>query len=488
MTNSTLIASRVIPVSRTTALHGIGWSTECTCCSQTNKSTSCSSYPPSTHRSLRKSHPRPLAITRTANFIDPFPTEIQHSPENFVDLVNSSPSHFGSTLPSTCSLRSLVFETRSVVAMRDKREPPNREPDRRGPRAVQDYDERMPRRKPKAAGPQDDRDRDSLPPKYRSMAIRPHERERDRDSISYYQSRSGHASKTMSSEEAQKAIRTLFKQVKEDTSFFANFREDYEREIRGVEAYAGEKILEKLWGYKIEHNCETTRSSKGRSKDDGAGSGLHPGFDDVSNQLWHSLHDAYDGARSFPSGQNDSMARKLEAAKKEVCTLLSLVRTRSGAMEGLIRELKLLKVVLELGGAGKTSHDDRANQRPGAHTSSHSHPRDSSLGGARYGGMTEHSGSEDDGQRDEQDAAQSERSHGREEREVDGDGEGQGPFPTDQSVWLATNVQQVVVVVTAGEVQNDRPHLESILTVTTRSVCLASHSWPFKRSSFLVDL
>lgn len=322
--------------------------------------------------------------------------------------------------------------------MRDKREPSSREPNRRGPRAVQDYDERMPRRKSKAAGSQDDRDRDSLLPKHRSMAIRPYERERDRESNSYYQGRSGHTGKLMSSEEAQKAIRTLFMQVKEDASFFADFKEDYRREIRGIKAYAGEKILEKLWEYKIGHNCETSQSSKDRSTDEGIGS--RPGFDDVANQLWDSLHDAYEGARSFPSGQNDSMARKLDVAKKEVCTLLLSVRTNSGAMDNLIKELKLLKVVLELGGAGKASHDDRTNQRPRAHTASHRHPRDSRLGGedARYGGMTEHSGSEDDGQRDERDGEQSERSGGREEREVDGDGEGQGLFP-QRSICLVDN-------------------------------------------------
>ena len=326
--------------------------------------------------------------------------------------------------------------------MRDKREPPIRESNRRGPRAIQDYDERMPRRKSKAAGSQDDRDRDSLLPKHRSMAIRPFERERDRESISYYQGRSGHASKLMSSEEAQKAIRTLFMQVKEDASFFADFRENFQREIRGVSEYAGKEMLEKLWEYKIRHNCETSHSSKNRSTDDGIVS--RPRFDDVAKQLWESLHDAYDGARSFPSGQNDSMARKLDVARKEVCTLLSSVRTKSESMETLIKELKVLEVVLELGGAGKASHDDRANQRPRAHTDRHRHQRDSRLGGedARYGGMTEHSGSEDDGQRNERDGEQSERSGGGEGREGDGDGDGDGDreglFP-HRSIFLVDN-------------------------------------------------
>lgn len=312
--------------------------------------------------------------------------------------------------------------------MKDKKEAPNRESNRKGPRAVQEYDERTPRRKSKVAGVQDERDRDSPPPKHRSMAIRPHEKERDRDTSSYYQGRSSHASKLMSSEEAQKAIRTLFVQVKDTMSFFASFKEEYQRETRGIEAYAGQIILEKLWERKTKNKDSKSRSTTSRSKDDGLD--LRSGFDDASIRLWDSLNDAHEGAVSLPSGQNDSMARKLDAAKKDVGTLLTLVRTNFRETDNLIKELKVLKVVLELGGAGTVPHDDRASQRPRAHAAGHERRRDSSLEceNIRYGEMGEDSGSEDNGQRDEQHGEHSKRSRGGEEREDGGDGEGQGPF------------------------------------------------------------
>lgn len=314
--------------------------------------------------------------------------------------------------------------------MRDKREVPSREPNRRGPKAVQDYDERMPRRTSKGTGPPNDRDRDSPLPKHRSMAVRPHERERDLDSISYYQGRSGGASKIMSSEEAQKAIRTLFVQVKETISFFTKFSEDYQREIRAIRAYADPEILDRLWKCKIKDKYSKTHSGKRDANKDGGGS--RSGFHEVSKRLWDSLEDAYLGARSHPSDQNDGMARKLENAKNDVGNELTGVRTECQKVDALIRELKLLKVVLELGGAGIASHVDRADQRPRTHAAGHGILTDDSpeLEDERYGGMGEHSGSEDNGECDEQRGEHSERYGEMEEREVGGDGGGQGPFPT----------------------------------------------------------
>ncbi|KAL9133817.1 MAG: hypothetical protein Q9175_005007 [Cornicularia normoerica] len=310
--------------------------------------------------------------------------------------------------------------------MRDKRTLPSREPDRRGPSAVHDYDERTSRRKAKVADPQDDRDRDGLLPNHRSMAIRPDERDRDRDSISYYQGRSRHASKLMSSEEAQKAIGTLLMQVKETMSFFASFKQEYQREVCGIEAYAGQTMLEKLWERKIKKFDSKRRPSKNRPKDDGAG--LRSEFDGVSNRLWNSLNDAYEGAISHPSGQNDSMARKLDSAMTDVGKLLTSVRQKSQETDSLINELKVLRVVLELGGAGTASHDDRASPRPRAHADGHGGERDSTREreDVRYGGTREDSGSEDIGQHDEQRSEHSERWGGREERELGGNEEGQG--------------------------------------------------------------
>ena len=323
-----------------------------------------------------------------------------------------------------------------MIGMKERREGPVQESKRRDPRAVYSYDERMPRHKSKGAGSQDDRNGDNSVPRHRSTVIRPHERQRDRDSISYYQSRSGHTNQLMSSEEAQKAIRTLFIHVKETTSFFANFKEEYQQDVRSIEAYAGQTILEKLWERKIRNNDSKGRPSKGRSKDEAVG--LRSAFDDASSRLWASLNDACEGAKSHPSGQNVSLARKLEVAIKDIGRLLASVRTYFQEMDGLIKELKLLKVVLELGGAGTASNDDRVNRRPRAHGAGHGHVRDSSpeREDARYDGMGEGSGSEDNCQRDEQ---HGEHSGGRDGSEVGGDEEGQGLVPIGQPVESITN-------------------------------------------------
>ena len=308
--------------------------------------------------------------------------------------------------------------------MREKRETPSQESSRKSARAAYHYDDRMPRHNSKVAGSQDDRDKDSSVSRHRSMAIRPHERERERDSNSYYQSHSGHTSKHMSSEEAQKAIRTLFMQVKETTSFFARFKEDYQQDVRGIEAYAGQTILEKLWERKIKHSDSKGRQSMSRSKEDGVV--LRSVFDDTSTRFWDCLNDAYEGARSHPSGQNNSLARKLDIAIKDFSRLLTLVRGCFQEMDSLIKELKLLKVVLELGGAGTMANDDSANRRPKARGAGHEHLRDSGQDreDEQYGGMGEGSGSEDNEQRDEHHGGHSGES------EVDGDEEGQGRYPT----------------------------------------------------------
>lgn len=325
--------------------------------------------------------------------------------------------------------------------MRDKRDLPSRELDRRASRAVPDYDERMPQRKSKVTGSQDDRDRDGPRPRRRSIAIRPYERERDRDSTSYYQGRSSHSSRLMSLEEAQKATSTLYVQVKETMSFFAKFKEEYQREVRGIEAYADQTILDKLWEYKRRVKDSKSRSSKVRSKDDGVGA--RSVFEDVSTRLWDNLNAAYDGAISHPSGANDSMARKLETAIRDIEKYLVSVRTKAQEVDGMIKELKVLKVVLELDGAGTESHDNRANQRPKIHATSHEHLRDSSpqREDERYRGMGDESDDEVDSQRDKQHGEHSERSGERQESEVGGDGEAQGPFPMDQSALSTTDVK-----------------------------------------------
>ena len=318
--------------------------------------------------------------------------------------------------------------------MRDREAPPSREPNRRGSRVTQKHDERTPRQKQKVADPQDGRDRDSPQPKHRSMVIRPHEREKERDGTSSYQGRSRHADKTMSSDEAQTAIRTLFMQVKESMAFFANFKEAYQRETRSIEAYAGHTMLEWLWQCRVDKYNSKGRSNKDRAKDDGAGS--YSEFDDVSNRLWASLNDAYQGAKSNPSGQNDSMARKLVSAMKDIGNFLALVRDKSKEIDNLIKELKVLKVVLELAGAEKASGDDRSSPRTRAHARGHEHRRDSTreCEEERYEGTGEDSGSEDMDQHDEQRSEHSERSGERDEREFGGGEEDQGPFSADKYV------------------------------------------------------
>ena len=313
--------------------------------------------------------------------------------------------------------------------MRDKRDPSSQEHGRRDPKAVRSYDERMPRHRSKAAGSQDDRDRDSTLAKHRSTPIRPHERERERDSISYYQSRSGHVSKLMSSEEAQKAIRTLYMLVKEAEAFFVDFKRGYQQDVRGIEAYAGQTILEKLWERKIKYHDSKSNPSKGRSRDDSVG--LRSTFSDVSNRLWDALKDAYEGARSNPSAQNDSLARKLDIAINEFSGLLTRVRAYSQQMDSLIQELILLKTMLKLGGAGKVSKDDRADRQPGARGAGHPKISSQEHEDAQYGGRGEGSGSEDDGREDEQ---HDEHSSERDENEAGGDEGGQGILSPDQSM------------------------------------------------------
>ena len=323
--------------------------------------------------------------------------------------------------------------------MRDREALPSREPNRRGSRVTQKHDERTPRQKTKVADPQDGRDRDSPLPKPRSMVIRPHEREKERDGISSYQGRSRHADKIMSSDEAQTAIRTLFMQVKESMAFFANFKEAYQRETRSIEAYAGHKMLEWLWQCRVDKYNSKGRSTKDRAKDDGVGS--YSEFDDFSTRLWASLNDAYQGAKSNPSGQNDSMARKLVSAMKDIGNFLALVRDESQEIDNLIKELKVLEVVLELAGAKTASGDNRSSPRTTSHARSHGHRRDATreCEEERYEGMGEDSGNEDMDQHDEQRSEHSEQSGGRDEREFDGGEEGQGPFPADKRVDSLAN-------------------------------------------------
>ena len=324
-----------------------------------------------------------------------------------------------------------------MVVMRDKRMPTSQDPHHRDPRATRYYDEKMPRHKSKVPGSQAEGDGEGSRPKHRSMTSRPHERGKERDSIPpYYRSRSGHVSKLMSADEAQNAIHTLFMLVKKAVAFFVNFKEEYQQDVHGIEAYAGQTILEKLWERKIRHNDSQSYPSKGRSKGDDVGS-RSAFFSDVSSRLWDGLNDAYEGVRSNPSAQNDSLARKLDNAIKEFGKLLMSVRTESQEMDHLIQESRELKAVLELRGAGKVSKDDKENRQPRDRGAAQGHMRGSSLGGedTQYGRSEEHSGSEDNGDEDE---------HGEQSGEKEGSeaggGEGdQGLSLPDLSMYLKAN-------------------------------------------------
>ena len=300
------------------------------------------------------------------------------------------------------------------MSMKDKS---RQETSRRDFRDAHGYDARMTRHKSKLVVSQDDRDGNGPLPRHRSMAVRPHERDRDRDAISHYQGRSSHATTPMSPEEVRTAISTLLKQVKETTVFFADFKEEYQRDVRHIMTYAGQDTLEVLWVRKIMYSGKG-RSGKARSKHESVDQ--PPTFKQVSRRLWKSLENAYMGAMSDPSGQNDSLARKLAGARSEVGPLLDSVESYSQAMDSVIKELKLLKVVLELGGAGKTSNDDKANQRHSAH--------------AMNEGPREGSDSDDDNERNEKQGEHLERSNGREEDEAGDDEEGQDLDPTHRAV------------------------------------------------------
>ena len=265
--------------------------------------------------------------------------------------------------------------------------------------------------------------------KHRSTPTRPHERERERGSIAYYQSRSGHASKRMSSEEAQKAIRTLYMLVREAEAFFVDFKRKYQQDVRAIEAYAGQTILEKLWERKIKHNDSKSHPSKSRSRDDSVG--LRSTFSEVSNRLWDALNGAYEGAVSNPSAQNDSLARKLDIAMNDFSGLLKRVRAYSQQIDSLIHELILLKTMLKLGGAEKVPKDDRADRQPSARGTGHPRSSSQEREDAQYGGAGEGSDSEDDGREDEQ---HGEHSSERDENEADGDEGGQGMSTPDRSM------------------------------------------------------
>ena len=231
----------------------------------------------------------------------------------------------------------------------------------------------------------------------------------------------------MSSEEAQKAIRTLYMLVKEAEAFFVDFKREYQQDVRGIEAYAGQTILEKLWERKIKHNDSKGHPSKGRSRDDRVG--LRSTFNDVSSRLWAALNGAYEGARSNPSAQNDSLARKLDIAINEFSGLLTRVRSYSRQMDSLIQELILLKTMLKLGGADKVSKDDRADRQPGSRGARQPKSSSQEREDAQYGGTQEGSGSEDDGREDEQ---HGEHSSERDENEAGDDDGGQGMLSADQ--------------------------------------------------------
>lgn len=158
---------------------------------------------------------------------------------------------------------------------------------------------------------------------------------------------------------AEEAINALFEAVNRAMGFFYDLRKSFERDICEIKVYAmryaSHDLLAHLWIAKIDFGDRRGRGVRGdeaREERSVVDLKKDAGFSDVAELLCRRLRIATTVARACPSTHIGGIAKKLEAAEKDVDLQLQAASRRVQSVELLMTELELLGVLLERNGAG----------------------------------------------------------------------------------------------------------------------------------------
>lgn len=167
-----------------------------------------------------------------------------------------------------------------------------------------------------------------------------------------------------------KALRWLHEALVDVEKFFRKFQDDYNKEVKLIDKYAGAEILQHLWIRKV--------TGKGAPQDGSQ--------DTKSGEMWEekfaekrrSLREALDAALSASLSLGDQetpkattlesrkrLLEKVATADHHIMDLLDLVMKESEHCKGLPGELKMLKELVDPKKENKSLYDGVDTEEPG---------------------------------------------------------------------------------------------------------------------------
>jgi len=155
----------------------------------------------------------------------------------------------------------------------------------------------------------------------------------------------------------EEAISALFKATQDALTFLSRFKDDFDREVRDVQAYASPEVIDHLWINKvrISNGHRGPRAPSAQSQDREDREPPKSNFKSVAKGLDQSLHSAILASRSNP---DPTIVRKLHHADNDIGALFRDVAEDFGLLDGLTTELEMLAIFLQRNGARAGSRGD----------------------------------------------------------------------------------------------------------------------------------
>ncbi|MCJ1280409.1 hypothetical protein MMC21_008237 [Puttea exsequens] len=150
-------------------------------------------------------------------------------------------------------------------------------------------------------------------------------------------------------------LNNLYSNVKQASTFFADFMDGFQEDTARVEPYASSADQEWLWFNKIRFSNGIGPAAERHIAEGKSSAIASPRFKDVADQLKASLNVAIGATDSSHTEHDNAMARKLSHARKDISEHLLGASDHIRSIDPLLTELEILAVWLGRNGAVLTN-------------------------------------------------------------------------------------------------------------------------------------
>ena len=177
------------------------------------------------------------------------------------------------------------------------------------------------------------------------------------------------------------SINDLHKVLADALRFYEGFRDNFDRDVRYIKAYARTDTLEQLWTSKIKMAASRSADDRGRRERDSnhrtARQEGEVSFASTASEIIQSINTSIEAAtgvrRSEDREHAHNIYKKLSKDYRDIQDLLKAAPHRRGGTSSLMTEVKMLLTLLSNNGAEQ-----------GDYEGSNEHRRDSASGDPGY--------------------------------------------------------------------------------------------------------